>query len=305
MSDEVDDGSLLTAIFFFSIIFFMASLPLISNYSGEKRYSEYAEICSADGEKRLALVEALPGYKGSTKKKDYKKNEPDWCDLAAQESVAYFTWWTAISAWAVTGLTLIGVIYLAKTLRATRETLSQAAKASNAANRTNDIMRDEQRPWLVIESKLHGFLQATEVNVLDYDLKVEWGMRVDVANKGKSGAFHYSIHTKIMCLDNWFNARTHVSEFVENCGSGRRVRKTGIVFPNEKGGLRPLKRSEFVAKESPNSKYFAVFVAVKYTDASGKLSGIDVQTFFQQQTGPSIGPWMQEFRQDPDMRVTK
>jgi hypothetical protein len=57
----------------------------------------------------------------SDKGNDHQENDPDWCDLAAQESMANSTVWLKIAAWVSIGLSVPGLLLLGYTLRSTVE----------------------------------------------------------------------------------------------------------------------------------------------------------------------------------------
>ena len=143
-----DETDFWTVCGYFLILVFMASLPFLSNDTSKQRHSQYAQICAADGVERLSLIQALPGYIGSDKETQERRKETNWCDLASQEKVANSAKWSTISAWAVTILTLIGVIFLARTLIYTRRTLYEAREAANSAKEHVDIAKAEQRAWI-------------------------------------------------------------------------------------------------------------------------------------------------------------
>lgn len=122
-------------------------------------------------------------------------------DLQAQRHMAKGTIWIAVFTVLMTLITGMGVILIGRTLKATnkglrymRETLTQAEKTTDAANRTVDVTREigaaELQPYPIIKSggrvKIHnsatGMAFVVEVPIMNggkspmYDVKV----RLDV-----------------------------------------------------------------------------------------------------------------------------
>jgi hypothetical protein len=72
-------------------------------------------------------------------------------DLVAQQNMARSALYMLFATLITTGVTALGVYYVRKTLIQANETNVAAAQAAVAANDTNQIMRNEQRPWIDIE----------------------------------------------------------------------------------------------------------------------------------------------------------
>jgi hypothetical protein len=156
--DETDCWSLFA---YFMIMIFMACLPFLSSNASEDRHSRYAQICAANGVERLALIETLPGYIGSDKETQERRKETDWCDLAAQEKVANSARWSTISAWFITILTLIGVIFLARTLVYTRRTLDEAEKTVRV---TREIGYSQVRAYVRIKEIIFDIYGLAQIS---------------------------------------------------------------------------------------------------------------------------------------------
>ncbi len=74
--------------------------------------------------------------------------EPDWCDLAAQQSMADATFGMEQAAWVALFLTAVGVALVWGTLYYTRETLKEA---QNTATITREIGEAQVRAYLTLE----------------------------------------------------------------------------------------------------------------------------------------------------------
>lgn len=71
-----------------------------------------------------------------------EEKEPDYCDLAAQQSMADSTVGMEQAAWVALALSVVGVIMIWRTLYYTRETLKEANKATRAAKDTIKVTRN-------------------------------------------------------------------------------------------------------------------------------------------------------------------
>ena len=71
-------------------------------------------------------------------------------DLQAQQDMAFWAMWLLIISVFGIGVSAVGVAFLIMTIRQGKAGLSKAGDAVMAANAANQIMRDEQRPWISI-----------------------------------------------------------------------------------------------------------------------------------------------------------
>ena len=119
-----------------------------------------------------------------------------------------------------TFVTLIGVVFIWRTLEATSETLK-------AANTSNDILRQEQRPWLIHERE-YGctFTYEQPRTVLKFKHKM--------INWGKAPAFSVQTRSKIVSND-FFEHHGQLDNFINNEVQRAKNGQTSIsIFPNEK-----------------------------------------------------------------------
>lgn len=260
------------------------------------------------------------------KAEEERKTKREEADLKAQQDMVFWAekmYWAAIAAAIIAflgiGATCVGIYLVWKTLGETKraaiaaeEMVSQSKDATKSAQdaaksawETVGIMRDESRPWLVIDSDLRGYFSFDK---LEDDflgrLKVNWGMRYNAVNKGKSAGHRYQFVTKVVCCDDWIEAENQFLQFVDH-GNHRWKRSFGPLFSGEKSDFNRHYNFEVIQKQSSSSKAFAVFILLKYTDASGSIKGLDARCYILQQMGASIGPWINEFRNVPDVRITR
>lgn len=120
-----------------------------------------------------------------------ERDEPDWCDLAAQQSMADSTVSLENSAWLTVGLTGLGVALLWWTLSLTRETLREAKEATRAAQETvittREVGRDQSRAYLHVDRVEFFWGNA--------DMKAPRA-RIYVKNSGQTPAKWYRIRIK-------------------------------------------------------------------------------------------------------------
>lgn len=221
--DEIDFW---TVFSYFLVLIFMACIPLISNVTGKQRHNQYAEICAADGEKRLLLIKNLPGYIGSDKETKERRKQTNWCDLASQEKVANSARWSTISAWAVTILTLIGIILLFQTLVYTRRTLDEARETAKAANKTIKVTRK------IGEAQTRGYLSIIDkfTDISKTDEGANFNVRISWKNMGLSPVVNCEISTHV--------------ERVFDYDYGTPIKKFTDIKDNAKLGIRSLMPNE-------------------------------------------------------------
>ena len=109
--------------------------------TGIDRQSDAEKAC-AEQQKQDALFRGFIGLgeeqapssnESGGKPPSTAEQQPDYCDLAAQQSMANATLGMEWATWLMTLLTLFAVILIYRTLHATKETLNEAGKATAAA----------------------------------------------------------------------------------------------------------------------------------------------------------------------------
>jgi hypothetical protein len=116
-----------------AFIAFLAWALVDSDRTGKQYQSYSADRCAEQKSRHSAglsvrQIEQSPtANESGGPSRNQQEPDPDWCDLAAQESMAKSTLGMERSAWATTFLTLLGVVLLGFTLHHTR----RAADASD------------------------------------------------------------------------------------------------------------------------------------------------------------------------------
>lgn len=128
-----------------------------------------------------------------------KHEEPDWCDLAAQQSMADSTFGMEQTAWIALGLTALGVGLVWRTLYYTRETLGEARDATKVA--MNSLRATERFGQL----QLRAWLSAPEHKIIvgaTQDQRVSHiGFQLVGKNTGPTPAYKARLLTAI-AIDN-------------------------------------------------------------------------------------------------------
>lgn len=112
--------------------------------------------------------------------KQNNPEQPNWCDLASQESMAKSTYWMNNAAWAALILSTLGVYLIWKTLAAGRQTLKEAKKATEAAVKTINVTRD------IGEAQVRAYLHITDMVVTFYPETRVYLARAKIQNSGNS-----------------------------------------------------------------------------------------------------------------------
>jgi len=142
-------------------------------------------------------------------------------DLAAQKSMANYAKWLLM-------VTAIGTIVATIGLYAVWKTLKETARSVNVANTANQIMREEQRPWVTLERDL--FCDFADL----HGIKGRLAWNYNLVNKGKTPAYSVRVHTKVVKSEFFSSALAEVDAFTEEAISRHKRGHLSILFPNEK-----------------------------------------------------------------------
>ncbi|TPI37611.1 hypothetical protein FJW07_17725 [Mesorhizobium sp. B3-1-9] len=134
------------------------------SYTTSKHQSSYyAQRCAQqypDSPFAAANIHSSAGKPEAQPADNSQKAQPDWCDLAAQQSVAEDTKGMHWAAWGGLVFTAIGIFFIWRTLSANTKAVEQAKRSADIAERA---LLDIERP--------HLFITATKPLV---PIKHEW-----------------------------------------------------------------------------------------------------------------------------------
>jgi hypothetical protein len=221
----------------------------------------YAEQeCSRQQAERAAQQPAIldqdqasPANPEPAQGNEREANEPDWCDLAAQQSMADSTFGMEQAAWVALFLTAVGIWLVWRTLYYTRETLKEAQAATAVAKQN---MAAEQRPWIGLEAK--GSEDMIRFKRKNGSIFVP--VTMSITNYGRRPAYY---RTQAICLDFFEYKERGIrfpydtvdpTEFAEN-----------VIFPGESIAVRNNHSSGF------NPSYVAVFDDTNEITISGMV----------------------------------
>jgi|GEM_PF-1321084 len=118
------------------VLLFFAVLN--SKYAETQQSSEYADKCAEQYKSfsaKTADIAPLASDKEEPIRAQKDKYNPDWCDLAAQQSMAESTYWMNVAAIATVIFTAWGAFLLWRTLIATQETVAITRRIGEAQTR--------------------------------------------------------------------------------------------------------------------------------------------------------------------------
>ena len=156
-----------------------------SQYTRIQQSSEYADKCAAQYHDRLSGLNTSPSEKKTSDSNQKHEGQPDWCDLAAQHSMAESTRGLHWAAWATVSFTGLGAYLIWQTLLATQKT-AEAAKETITVTREMGQAQTRAylscigaRYWLAdrrlfVECTVKNYGQSPAMNVVsklnfDYD----------------------------------------------------------------------------------------------------------------------------------------
>jgi len=200
MSQRFENGYfalvLTCAVCLFAIGLVSWTIPYSSGYerADQDHQAAYATNQTAEENERkcrseLTIEKALRCYRDAYNAD--REQERAEQDLDAQREMANWAegmlWATVLVGCVTSGVTALGVFYVARTLTATSETLSAAREA-------NVIMRGEQRPWIKVKiSKDVKLVREGRDSFVRY--------RIEAENIGKTSAYEVSLQSKLVLFE--------------------------------------------------------------------------------------------------------
>jgi len=222
-------------------------------------------------------------------------------DLDAQQQMAewarYMLYVSAVTAI----VTFFGVIYVAKTLRATSDTLS-------VANEANQIMRDEGRPWVTLS-------READCNFFDrggYQGELSWNF--NLKNKGKTPAHSINFDVRAIKGKRVTVGLGELRQFAAHCVAEHSGQSVPILFPGEKtefvrfqGAMGTTYSIKDGRKEVVEGDYVTILFCLTYRiglEEDGEI-GIEARAFSIDQKQNTIGPWGSRMLEFADQRIVQ
>lgn len=224
----------------------------------------------------MAII--LKGQNANASKQG-NSEQPNWCDLASQESMAKSTYRMNLAAWAGIVLSAVGVMLIWKTLVASRQTLREAENATKAAFKSVEVTRE------IGEAQVRAYLSVPDV-VLDWsDDNTLSKVKFIIKNAGQSPAMKVSIDSLISVVE---PAGFHHTIGTEEFRNGfRNVLKATPSGNIPSGGTRktmvgPAQTPTSLQIERWKRLELDIFgyVYIKYNDVFGKEQFVEYCTRF-------------------------
>lgn len=148
-----------------------------SQYTRIEQSAEYANKCTEQnqtGTAPSANVASATGDQKTSDGDDSDKRQPDWCDLAAQQSMAESTRGMHWAAWATVSFTGFGAFLIWRTLLATQDTVIETRRIG--------------------ERQVRAYVGVTDLSIQGTDTKNPT-VRIKIKNAGQSPAYKVTIRT--------------------------------------------------------------------------------------------------------------
>lgn len=225
-------------------------------------------------------------------------------DLDAQMAMALWAKIMTISGIAGSVLAGGGLYLVWRTLEATGD-------AVEAANTSNEIMRQEQRPWVTLEKDFHCHFHDTG----GYQGTLAWNY--NLRNKGKTPAYAITGHSKIIKGDSYFDTWNQIEEFKEDCVKKTSAGQVPIIFPNEATNNVRFRTSfnqtynmsrdanGVVTKNVVKGEHFSFIFCITYRlglDPDSQV-GVEARAFAIEDRVRYIGPWHHRLREFSFVRI--
>lgn len=183
-------------------------------------------------------------------------------DLGAQLDMALWTqgmFWVALFSMVVTA---IGVLYVAMTLKATKDATTASGQAANAADQAVAVTQE------IGQKQVRAYLTIRKIKVLQYEANIPIKTSIHIQNTGQTPAIDVSIK-----YDFPYEIANRDNKARFNGGSTWHMKYaigpgvTSKMFGSQKGNL--AKDWIDIVKEEKSLHYFVVVVA--YNDVFGQL----------------------------------
>lgn len=264
-------------------------------YATHDTAEKYERECSRE----LTIKKALRCYRDAynTDREQERAEE----DLDAQREMANWAegmLWATVAVGSITaGVTGLGVWYVAQTLSATSATLA-------AANKANEIMRDEQRPWVSLSRDVECDL-----------FESSWGVRVawnyNLENFGRSPAHQIRLKCKAVRTDYLSGLGEELEALVQSEIGQSRLTDTPVLFPGKKTENWRY-HSDFGLsftphKEDVSGHHTIVLICLTYrhgtsTDAE---TGVEARVMGFEERKDTIGPFGHKMLEYANFRIVR
>lgn len=181
----------------------------------------------------------------------------------------------SLAQWIMAFFTIAATVILVLTLRSANKTNQAAVKASQAALRANEIMQQEQRPWVTLERDLFcDFLDK------GHGCNITWNY--NFSNRGKSPASTVRFHWKVTRCDKGMHDAQLVRDFADECIKNPKFFHTPLIFPGDSTDFVKYGSRASFTFDNPASSRNEVRILVCLTyelHLSGGSIGVEARSF--------------------------
>ena len=223
---------------------------------------------------------------------------------------SYPQWIMAVFTAAAAGISIWAVRLVNDTLEESRKATVAATQAAEAANRSNEIARAEQRPWLTLRRKVECIFTYQDVapdtprgQHFRYTTDLQWIF--DIENVGRTPAFGIKTSQKVILAD-FPHAELALREFVDAIDTEWDTKGEYTVFPGEKDEYDWT----FLGSGIPNGRpvdgeQFFLLFAISYRSQERDIYGLEARLLNIEFDRKTFGPWGPRLLEVSDARITR
>lgn len=216
-------------------------------------------------------------------------------DLQAQQDMAFWAFWLLIASAAGIGISGFGVVLLIRSIGLGRDANIEATKAANAALASNEIMRKEKRPWVVLDREIE-----CEFSDSGHAGQIAWNYNLE--NKGFGLAHDVKLEWDIVKRHHFQHMKAQLQVYLKEVLGKRGIQQMAVLFPHERtdnirhgpDGWTRYREDSFTGDPEffgPDVN-FMLMVCVTYRLAENSDEfGFDVRMFHIDESDKFIGPW--------------
>lgn len=255
---------------------------------------------------------------------DYRANKVASVDSSASKNSQLGNHWDGLigtfvrpndtlAQWFMVLFTIIATVVLVLTLRSANKTNVAAIKASNAALEANDIMLQEQRPWVTLTRDVNCEFSDDD----GYGGALAWNY--NFINKGKTPAYNVKVDIKLFRSNNFMECLGEAQSFSDQCVQNSGTGGTPILFPGEETEFTRFNsyflmayeigpdESGAVAKLVKDGDKYSALVCVTYrTGVSAKApTGVETSAYSIQVGDDDMGPWRHKLIEWSSRRIVR
>lgn len=236
------------------------------------------------------------------------QNEPDYSQVGQYWDGfigAFISPSDTLAQWIMATFTIAATIVLVFTLRSANKTNKAAIKASEAALEANRIMRNEQRPWLVLNRDLN-----CEFRDIGDRCTITWNYEFE--NRGKNPAYDGALNYAFIKRAHYMHMRTQMDQYLQHVLSTRRQTGMPVIFSGEKtdfikyysssGSL--YQKDEFSVYDFSDEGHIMMMACLSYRlSQDSDIFGYDVRMLDIEEPKRWAGPWAHTLLEHAEARL--